>query len=49
METREEEGLAGGETGRRGRKREGRGEKEVEGKVQLEWGQADLVATISPG
>ena len=65
----EEEGVAGCETGRRGREREGRGERRgwlgvrqegeegrergeergVEGKAQMEEGQADLVATICPG
>ena len=42
----EEEVVAGCETGRRGRERGGRG---VEGKVQMEEGQADLVVTICPG
>ena len=44
----EEEGVAGCETGRRGRERGGE-ERGVEGKVQMEEGQADLVVTICPG
>ena len=64
MEIREEEGVPGCETGRRGRERgrgwlgvkqeggegrEGGEERGVEGKVQMEEGQADLVTTICPG
>ena len=41
--------VAGCETGREGRKRDGRGEKEVKRKVQIEEGQANDIATISPG
>ena len=48
-EIREEEGVTGCEIGRRGRKREERGEKEEKWKVQIEASQLTMLPQSLPG